>query len=50
MIPDKPKTVNVDFRSHSGILNTAAAVLKDLFHIFPDSAKQLQEDTGLFLG
>jgi hypothetical protein len=50
VIPEKPKTVNVNFRSHSGILNTAAAVLKDMFQIFPDSAKQLQEDKGLFRG
>ena len=50
LIPDKPKTVNVNFRSHSGILQTAAAVLSCLFGAFPDSAKQLKEDRGLFSG
>lgn len=50
LIPDKPKTVTVNFRSHSGILNTAAAVLSCLFRVFPDSAKQLGEDRGLFQG
>jgi len=47
----KPKTVAVNFRSHSGILNTAAAVLRLLFEAFPDtSAKQLKGDRGLFQG
>jgi len=50
LIPQKPKTVNVNFRSHSGILNTAAAILRCLFDVFPDSAKQLKEDQGLFRG
>ena len=47
LIPDKPKTVHVNFRSHCGILNVAAAVLSCLFEAFPDSAKQLKEDHGL---
>ena len=50
LIPDKPKAVNVNFRSHSGILNTAAAILRCMFDAFPDSAKQLKEDQGLFRG
>ena len=50
LIPEKPKTVNVNFRSHSGILQTAAAVLSCLFGAFPESAKQLKEDHGLFSG
>jgi len=50
LIPSKPKVVNVNFRSHSGVLNTAAAVLRCMFGAFPDSAKQLNEDRGLFLG
>ena len=50
LIPDKPKTVNVNFRSHSGILNVAAGVLGQLFKAFPDAAKQLKKDRGLFLG
>ena len=50
LIPQKPKTVNVNFRSHSGILNAAAAVLDHLFTHFPSSAKQLKRDYGLFQG
>jgi len=50
LIPDKPKTVHVNFRSHCGILNVAAAVLSCLLEAFPDSAKQLKEDRGLFQG
>jgi len=50
LIPDKPKTVSLNLRSHSGILNAAAAVLRFLFAAFPDSAKQLKEDRGLFAG
>lgn len=50
LIPQKPKIVNVNFRSHSGVLNTAAAVLDLLFTHFPSSAKQLERDHGLFQG
>ncbi len=50
LIPDKPKTVLLNFRSHCGILNVAVAVLSCLFEVFPDSAKQLKEDRGLFQG
>jgi hypothetical protein len=49
-VPQKPKTVNVNFRSHAGILNTAAAFLDVLFKYFPGSAKQLKKDRGLFQG
>ena len=48
LIPDKPRTVHLNFRSHCGILNVAAAVLSCLFEVFPDSAKQLKENRGLF--
>ena len=50
LIPQKPKTVTVNFRSHSGVLDTAAAVLQCMFDAFPDSAKQLAKDRGLFTG
>lgn len=50
LIPQKPKTVTVNFRSHSGVLDTAAAVLQRMFDSFPDSAKQLAKDRGLFTG
>eukprot|EP00986_Skeletonema_menzelii_P020165 scaffold30419_cov154-Skeletonema_menzelii.AAC.1 len=46
----KPKTVNVNFRSHSGILNCAGGVLDLMFTHFPSSAKQLKKDEGLFQG
>eukprot|EP00985_Skeletonema_marinoi_P006234 scaffold2699_cov140-Skeletonema_marinoi.AAC.8 len=46
----KPKTVNVNFRSHSGILNCAGGVLDLMFTYFPSSAKQLKKDKGLFQG
>ena len=49
-VPPKPKTATVNFRSHSGVLDTAAAVLQRLFAAFPDSAKQLAPDRGLFTG
>ncbi len=49
-IIQKPRTVNVNFRSHSGILNCAGAVLDLLFSHFPSSAKQLNKDSGLFQG
>jgi superfamily I DNA/RNA helicase len=50
LIPEKPRIVSVNYRSHSGILNVAAGILDRLFSIFPDSANQLKEDRGLFLG
>jgi hypothetical protein len=49
-IPEKPLTVNVNFRSHAGVLNTASAVLVLLFGAFPGSAKELARDEGLFYG
>jgi hypothetical protein len=49
-IPEKPLTVNVNFRSHAGVLNAASAVLDLLFNAFPGSAKELPKDQGLFLG
>jgi hypothetical protein len=45
----KPKTVNVNFRSHSGILNCAGGVLDFMFTHFPGT-KQLKKDAGLFQG
>eukprot|EP00985_Skeletonema_marinoi_P014014 scaffold7020_cov141-Skeletonema_marinoi.AAC.9 len=49
-IMQKPKTVNINFRSHSGILNCAGGVLDLMFTHFPSSAKQLKKDKGLFQG
>lgn len=50
LIPSKPKKVNVNFRSHRGILNTASSILDFLFATFPSAAKQLEKDDGLFDG
>ena len=50
LIPDKPRTAHLNFRSHCSILNVAAAVLSCLFEVFQDSAKQLKENRGLFQG
>lgn len=50
LIPEKPRTVNVNFRSHSGVLNCAGGFLDLLFDYFPGSAKQLKKDHGLFKG
>jgi len=50
LIPNKPKTVTTNFRSHSGVMDTAAAILNCMFTAFPYSAKQLPEDKGLFSG
>lgn len=49
-VPDKPVTVNINFRSHSGILNVAAAVLDRMFEAFPKSANTLAPDVGAFTG
>lgn len=49
-IPSKPKTGNSNLQSHSGIFNTAAAVLDFLSRSFPNSAKQLKKDRGLYSG
>jgi len=50
LIPEKPMTVNVNFRSHAGVLNCAGGFLDLLFSYFPGSAKQLEKDVGLFKG
>jgi len=50
LIPSKPRTVNVNFRSHRGILNTASSILDKLFSTFPSSAKRLDKDNGLYNG
>ena len=46
----KPLVVNVNFRSHTGVLNIAASILSYMFEAFPNSAKQLKEDRGIFQG
>ena len=48
LVPSKPLTVNLNFRSHAGVLNVASSFLDYLFQYFPSSAKQLKKDYGLF--
>ena len=50
LIPEKPRVVNVNFRSHAGILNCAGGFLDLLFAYFKNSVKQLKKDHGLFKG
>ena len=50
LIPTKPNTVNVKFRCHDAVLNTAGSILSCMFDAFPNSAKQLKEDKGIFRG
>jgi superfamily I DNA/RNA helicase len=49
-IPEKPKLLKVNFRSHAGVLNLAAGVLDIMFKQFPGSARELAKDEGLFRG
>lgn len=49
-IPEKPLTVNVNFRSHTGVLNLAAAILERMFTVFPGSANKLKPDKGVYKG
>jgi len=49
-VPQKPRTVNVNFRSHSGILKCAGGFLDLLFKYFKNSVKELPKDRGLFKG
>ncbi len=46
----RPTKLAVNFRSHAGILDCAAAVLGKLFAFFPGAAKVLHPDQGLFHG
>lgn len=49
-MPDKPLTVTLNFRSHAGVLDVAAAVLHMLYEAFPGAANKLPDDVGLFKG
>eukprot|EP01034_Spumella_vulgaris_P047248 gene47248-biopygen3922 len=42
--------LTTNYRSHSGILNCAAAVLGKMFDMFPGAANVLPKDVGLFKG
>ena len=47
---DRPVKLEVNYRSHTGILNCASGILSKMFVLFPGSAKVLQPDRGLFTG
>ena len=49
-IPEKPKMLKVNFRSHAGVLNLAAGILDNMFSAFPGSFKELPRDEGFFRG
>ena len=42
--------MNINFRSHAGILRCAGGFLDLLFGYFKNSVKQLEKDHGLFKG
>jgi hypothetical protein len=46
----RPTKLTVNFRSHAGILDCAAAVLGKLFAFFPGAAKVLHPGRGLYRG
>ena len=49
-VPEKPLTLTLNFRSHSGILDLAAAVLGRLFDAYLGAANKLAPDRGLYKG
>jgi superfamily I DNA/RNA helicase len=50
LVPDKPEKLCLNFRSHAGILDVAAAVLERLSIVFPFSIDKLPADQGLCRG
>ena len=49
-VPQKPSTLHLNFRSHTGILEAADVILEWLFRFFPGSVKLLPKDDGLCKG
>lgn len=49
-VPQSPLSIHINFRSHSGVLEVASAVLKILHDAFPGAANKLRGDEGLFKG
>ena len=49
-VPTKVHKLDINFRSHSGILKLAASVIHLLGRLFPLSFDKLHEDTGLYPG
>ncbi len=48
--PTKPLILTLNFRSHTGILDTAGVLLEWLLKYFPGSCKKLPQDDGLCRG
>ena len=49
-VPQKPHTLTINFRSHSGILQLAGSIIDLLKEFFPGSIDHLPEDNGMFCG
>ena len=49
-VPSSPLHVHINFRSHAGILQLAAEILKMLHDAFPGAADKVRGDEGLFKG
>lgn len=49
-VPEKPYTLTINFRSHSGILNVAGSIIDLLSEFFKDSIDHLPDEEGMFPG
>ena len=49
-IPQKPYSLTINFRSHSGILKVAGSIIDLINEFFKDSIDQLPDDEGMFPG
>ncbi|CAG5125043.1 unnamed protein product, partial [Candidula unifasciata] len=49
-VPEKVHQLTHNYRSHTGILSLASAVLDILLELFPDSFDPLEKDQGMFAG
>jgi hypothetical protein len=47
---DRLVKLEVNYRSHAGILNCASGIPAKMFVLFPGTAKILHPDRGLFIG
>lgn len=49
-VPQKPHSLTINFRSHSGILKLAGSVIDLISQFFKDSIDHLPDDEGMFPG
>ena len=49
-VPQKPYSLTINFRSHSGILNVAGSIIDLISEFFKDSIDHLPDDEGMFPG